>query len=106
MQAAESQIKGGLPGSLRLSERTRRERARRRSMKYESECYGQQQEAKLALVPVRPLDSTIPAPENDDIYRAISWNDPEIPELPGRSKRMYFSAVIPSWFCAVKRYAG
>ncbi len=29
-------------------------------------------------VPVRSIDSIIPAPENDEIYRAIAWDDPEI----------------------------
>ena len=29
----------------------------------------------------RPLDSVLPAPENDAIYNAISWDDPDIREL-------------------------
>jgi ParB-like nuclease domain len=33
------------------------------------------QEPVLVLV---SIDSIIPAPENDEIYRAIAWNDPEI----------------------------
>jgi ParB-like nuclease domain len=33
---------------------------------------------ELELVPVRSLK---PAPENDDIYRAIAWNDPAVHEL-------------------------
>jgi ParB-like chromosome segregation protein Spo0J len=33
------------------------------------------------LVRVRRLDSISPAPENDDIYHAISLEDPEILEL-------------------------
>ena len=42
---------------------------------------GNRKQPKLELVPVRSLDSIIPAPENDDIYGAISWDDPEISEL-------------------------
>jgi lipoate-protein ligase A len=36
---------------------------------------------ELDLVQVRPLDSIKPAPENDDVYNAIAWDDPEIHEL-------------------------
>ena len=44
---------------------------------------GQQGELdlELDLVRVLPLDAIIPAPENADVYNAISWNDPEIHEL-------------------------
>jgi hypothetical protein len=38
-------------------------------------------QVKLDHVPVRPLDSIKPAPENDAIYGPISWDDPEISEL-------------------------
>jgi hypothetical protein len=36
-----------------------------------------QLELKLDHVRVWPLDSIKPAPENDDVYNAISWDDPE-----------------------------
>ena len=39
------------------------------------------QQPKLVLVPVWSIDSVKPAPENDDVYKAIAWNDPEVHEL-------------------------
>src|SRR5262249_25023637 len=39
------------------------------------------QQPELVLVQVRSLESIIPAPENDDVYKAIAWDDPEIVEL-------------------------
>ncbi len=38
-------------------------------------------QTELDLVQVRRLDSINPAPENDEIYNAIAWDDPEIHEL-------------------------
>ena len=38
-------------------------------------------EPELVLVQVRPIDSIFPAPENDDIYKSIAWDDPEIVAL-------------------------
>jgi ParB-like chromosome segregation protein Spo0J len=35
----------------------------------------------MTTVQVRPIDSVIPAPENDDVYSKIAWTDPEIHEL-------------------------
>src|SRR6516162_1651319 len=40
-----------------------------------------QREGELDLVLVRFLDSISPAPENDNVYQAIAWDDPEIIEL-------------------------
>ncbi len=40
-----------------------------------------QQQPELDLVQIRRLDSIKPAPENDDLYRTISWDDPELREL-------------------------
>ena len=39
------------------------------------------QQPELDHVQVRSLDSIKPAPENDDVYNAIAWDDPEISEL-------------------------
>jgi hypothetical protein len=39
------------------------------------------QQGKLHHVRVLPLGSIIPAPENDEVYNAIAWNDPEIHQL-------------------------
>ena len=39
------------------------------------------QQPELDLVQVRPLSSILQAPENDDIYSAIAWDDPEIMQL-------------------------
>jgi hypothetical protein len=36
---------------------------------------------ELDHVQVRPLDSIKPAPENDNVYNPIAWDDPEIHEL-------------------------
>ncbi len=36
---------------------------------------------KLDHLQVRSLDSIIPAPDNDDVYRPIAYDDPEIREL-------------------------
>ena len=40
-----------------------------------------QLELKLDHVQVRPLGSIKPAPENDDVYRTITWDDPDLREL-------------------------
>jgi hypothetical protein len=37
--------------------------------------------SKLDLVQVRALDSIMPAPENNDVYKAIAFDDPELHEL-------------------------
>jgi hypothetical protein len=42
---------------------------------------GNGSQPKLDQVQVRPLDSIKPAPENDTVYNAIAWDDPEISEL-------------------------
>jgi hypothetical protein len=39
------------------------------------------EQTELVHVPVRSLDSIQPAPENDDVYGPISWEDPEIIDL-------------------------
>jgi hypothetical protein len=39
------------------------------------------QQAELDLVQVRSIDSISPSPENDDVYGALSWEDPELIEL-------------------------
>jgi hypothetical protein len=42
---------------------------------------GNGSQSELDVVQVRSLDSIKPAPENDDVYNAIAWDDPEITEL-------------------------
>lgn len=38
-------------------------------------------QSELDLARVLPIESVKPAPENDDVYNAIAWDDPEIIEL-------------------------
>jgi len=43
---------------------------------------------ELELVQVWSLGSITPAPENDDVYKAIAWDDPEIVELARSIKEL------------------
>jgi hypothetical protein len=40
-----------------------------------------EEEPELELVQVRRLDSLRPAPENDDVYKSIAYDDPDVLEL-------------------------
>src|SRR5580704_4744128 len=46
-----------------------------------SVSFGNISQPELDLVQVRSLDSIIPAPENDNVYNAIAFDDPQIIDL-------------------------
>jgi hypothetical protein len=61
---------------VRLGGEPKREIKRRRSKRGSKPVQGE-----LVLGQVCEIDSIRPAPENDDVYNAIAWDDPEILEL-------------------------